>query len=153
MIAKMLQRIKVPTSTNKLTVFSDGNDDYTFSMQALLDTELIDYGQLIKIRKHGRVVDKIRRVVYGKPQAEDIETTEVENFNSIIRERLGRFVRKTKCHAKKLSRLKNILNLFQFYWNFIKPLHEGRTPAMEEGLTDKILTWTDFLHMQLSDAS
>jgi IS1 family transposase len=30
----------------------------------------------------------------------DVETTDVENFNGILRERLGRLVRRTKCFAK-----------------------------------------------------
>ncbi|MDR0372392.1 MAG: IS1 family transposase, partial [Nitrososphaerota archaeon] len=60
---------------------------------------LIDYGQLIKIKKKGRVVGKKKLVVYGEPFLEDIETTEVENFNSILRERLGRLVRESKCFS------------------------------------------------------
>ncbi len=152
MLLLAAQRLQTPTLANKLKIFSDGNDEYTVTLSEIFEQDKIEYGQLIKIREHGRVVDKVRRVVYGEPEVENIETTDVENFNSIIRERLGRFVRKTKCHAKKVARLKNILSLFQFYWNFIKPLHQGKTPAMEEGLIDKSLTWADFLHMQLSDA-
>ncbi len=39
---------------------------------------------------------KIQKVIYGAPNIDEIETTDIENMNSIFRERLGRFVRKTK---------------------------------------------------------
>ncbi len=61
----------------------------------------MDYGQLIKIREGGKVIDKIHKIVYGSPTVEDIETTDIENFNGILRERVSRLVRKTKCHSKK----------------------------------------------------
>ncbi len=150
MLLLAAQRLQTPTLTNKLKIFSDGNDDYTTTLSEVFEQDTVEYGQLIKIREHGKVVDKIRRVVYGEPEVEDIETTDVENFNGIIRERLSRFVRKTKCHGKKLSRLRNALSLFQFYWNFMKPLHKNLTPAMHEGLIGKTVTWGNFLHMKLS---
>lgn len=150
MLALAAERLQTPTPLKKFKVFSDGNDDYTTILSEVFDRNHLDYGQLVKIREHGKVVDKIRRVVYGKPEVEDIETTDVENFNGILRERLSRFVRKTKCHSKKLSRLKNALSLFQFYWNFMKPLHKNLTPAMQEGIIRKCMTWGSFLHMKLS---
>ena len=84
---------------------------------------------------------------------EDIETTNVENFNTILRARLSRLVRKTQCHAKKKKSIKDSVELFKFYWNFIKPLHRKQTPGMEEGLIRKKLTWGSFLHLRLSDIS
>ena len=54
----------------------------------MLSVRLIDYGQLIKVKKNGKVVDKKELVVYGEPSLEDIETAEVENFNGFLRERL-----------------------------------------------------------------
>jgi len=58
---------------------------------------LLDYGQLVKIKEKGRLVGKERWVVYGDLSLVEVETTDVENFNGILRERLGRLVRKTKC--------------------------------------------------------
>jgi len=49
----------------------------------------------------------------------DIETTDVENFNGILRERIGRLVRKTKCFSKCKTRLECAIQLFQFYWDFV----------------------------------
>jgi IS1 family transposase len=45
------------------------------------------------------VVGKKKRVVYGEPSLGDIETMDVENFNGILRERLGRLVRESKCFS------------------------------------------------------
>ena len=149
MLTRFANRVKQPTPDNPLTIFSDGNDDYTVVLEELFPTNSMTYGQLIKIREKGRVVDKIRRIVYGIPAIEDIETTYVENYNGILRERLSRLVRKTKCHAKRKRRLENALHLFQFYWNFIHLIHQKQTPAMMEGKATKIWTWGAFLHAKL----
>jgi hypothetical protein len=61
---------------------------------------LLDYGQLVKIKEKGRLVGKERWIVFGDLALVEVETTDVENFNGILRERLGRLVRKTKCFAK-----------------------------------------------------
>ncbi len=150
MLLLAAQRLQTPTLTNKLKIFSDGNDDYAFTLPQFFKTDCINYGQLVKIREKGKVVDKIHRKVYGNPETENIETTDVENYNGILRERLSRLVRKTKCHGKKLSRLENAVALFQFYWNFMKPLHKNMTPAIMESQANKIWTWGNFLHAKLS---
>ena len=60
----------------------------------------VDYGQLIKVRGHGRVVCKETMVVYGGSSLGDVEAIVVERFNGILCERLGRFVRGSKCFSK-----------------------------------------------------
>ena len=145
MIEKFYNRLQLPTANNKIQLFSDGNDDYEYVLPEYYPDTCIDYGQLIKIREGGKVVDKLRRVVFGSPELDDIETTDVENFNGILRERVGRLVRKTRCHSKQKQALINAVELIQFYWNCIKPLHGGMTPAMMESLTDVLWSWDDFL--------
>ena len=149
MFVDFAKRIKPPTFTDRLKLFSDGNDDYTFVMPEFFKKDCINYGQLIKIRGKGRVVDKIRKVIYGKLVLDEIETTDVENYNGILRERLSRLVRKTKCFGKRKSRLENALHLFQFYWNFMHPLKKNLTPAIMEGQATKIWTWGNLLHAKL----
>jgi hypothetical protein len=149
MFVYFAKRVQPPTFTDHLTIFSDGNDDYTFVMPEFFRKDCINYGQLIKIREKGRVVDKIHKVVYGQLSLDEIETTDVENYNGILRGRLSRLVRKTKGFSKKLSRLENALHLFQFYWNFMHPLKKNLTPAMMEGQATKIWTWGNFLHAKL----
>ena len=153
MLATFAKRVEPATFTDRLKIFSDGNDDYTFVLPIFFRRDCINYGQLVKIREKGRVVDKIHRVVYGNPVLEEIETTDVENFNGILRERLSRLVRKTKCFGKRKSRLENALHLFQFYWNFMHPIKKNLTPAMLESQSTKIWTWGNFLHAKLRYSS
>jgi len=89
--------------------------------------------------------DKIKRIIFGNPCPGDIETTNVENFNGILRERNGRLVRKTKCFSKLKWRAKCSLLVFQFHWNFINKFRRGSTPGMLEGIVEKPWTWDDFL--------
>ena len=149
MFKKVADRVQPPTFNYRLNIFSDGNDDYTFIMPEFFRKDCINYGQLVKIREKGKLVGKVRGTVFGNPEREDIETTDVENFNGIIRERVGRFVRRTKCYAKKIDRLSNALSVFQFYWNFMKPISQNLTPAMMEGQATKVWTWGNFLHARL----
>lgn len=110
----------------------------------------MNYGQLIKIKEKGRVVEKQKRIIFGTPKIEDIETTNVECHNGIFRGRLSRLIRKTKCHSKSLEQLDNHIGFFQFFWNYVNPLHEKLSPAMEEGITHKLWTWGNFLHWKLT---
>lgn len=136
--------IEWPKDDEKVQFFSDGNDDYMYIIPEYFRRLVLEYGQPVKIRDNGKVVDKERRVIYGSPDADDIETTDVENFNGILRERIGRLVRKTKCFSKLKRRLDCSLHLFRFYWNFINDFKRGTTPAMLEGLAAKQWNWHEF---------
>lgn len=115
------------------------------------DVETLNYGQLVKVRdENGRLIRKERRVIFGEVDVDDIETTDVENFNGILRERLGRLVRRMKCFAKVQRRLVCSLGLFQFYWNFIKEFERGKSSGLIEGLTDHVWSWHEFLHKTLT---
>lgn len=145
--------IQKPTNKNKLTIYSDGNFEYESILPEYFEKKAINYGQIIKIKQEGRVIDKKKAIIFGNPKIEDIETTNVENLNTILRARLSRLVRKTQCHAKKKQSLECSVELFRFYWNFMKPLHGKLTPGMEEGLIHKRLTWGNFLHWKLTDVN
>ncbi len=145
MIEKLFWRVELPFHDDKIQIFSDGNDDYEYILPKFYADTCIDYGQLIKIREKGKVVDKKQKIVFGNPEINDIETTDVENFNSILRERVGRLVRKTKCYSKKKSRLGNAIEFIQFHWNFMDTIHDNLTPAMIESLSNRIWSWDDFL--------
>lgn len=145
MIEKLHQRTQTPTPENKTVIFTDGNDDYTYTLTDYYPETCIDYGQLIKIREKGKVVGKVKRIVYGNPDLDDIETTDIENFNGIARERIGRFVRETKCFSKRKKRTECAVHVFQFYWDFINEFKRGSSPAMSEKLVDHIWTWNEFL--------
>lgn len=100
----------------KVEVFTDDNDDYMYMLPHYFDVMRLNYGLLIKLRaENGRLIRKDRRVIFGDPDVDDIETTDVENFNGILRERLGRLVRRTKCISKKKQCLHCAISLFIFY--------------------------------------
>jgi len=144
MVENLFDRTRLPFPDNKIEIFTDGNDDYTYVLSDYYADTCINYGQLIKIKENGRVVDKKKRTIYGDPDLEDIETTDIENFNGILRERMGRLVRKTKCFSKYKRRLECAIELFQFYWNFMKELRRNTSPAMLEELTDHMWCWDEF---------
>lgn len=150
MIDDLFERTELPSPDNKIEIFTDGNDDYTYVLPEYYPNTCINYGQLVKIREQGRVVDKERRVIYGAPNTDEIETTNVENFNGILRERISRLVRKTKCYSKQRKRLEDALHLFQFYWNFMNEFRRGWTPAMLEGIDSEKWSWHDFFYFQIN---
>ena len=143
---KVFDRVQLPFPHVKIQIFSDGNDDYTSTIPEYYAETCVDYGQLIKIREGGKVVDKIKKIIFGTPCIDEIETTDIENMNGICRERLGRLVRKTKCYSKKKTRLVNAFELFHFYWNFMDMLTKTETPAMLEGLADFQWNWEQFFN-------
>ena len=145
MLNTLYDRIKHPTQDNKLEIFSDGNFEYATGLGKLYDQSCIEYGQLIKYKEGGKLVGKEKRVIFGQPDIDDIETTDVENYNSILRSRLSRLVRKSKCFSKKRNKLCDAIELMQFHWNFMDTLPKRGTPAMEEKLADHQWSWDEFL--------
>lgn len=145
----MKERIRAPTEGEHLVVYSDGKDSYETVLPAYFEKKFIDYGRLIKVREKGRVVDKIREVVFGQPFINCVNTNNVENYNGILRGFVGYLVRKTKSIAKKLRKLEARLELFQFYWNFIHEIADRGTPAIQEGLAKRKWTWSNFFHYKL----
>jgi len=141
--------IKTPTKNNKLLIYTDGNFDYKTAIQEQFNTKTVDYGILVKIKEKGRVVDKKKKNIFGSTDPKDIETTNVENFNAILRGRISRLVRKTNTHGKDKDKLNSAVDFFKFYWNFIKPLKNNQTPAMIEGIEDKIWSWEYFFCVKL----
>lgn len=101
------------------------------------------YGRLIKHKKAGKLIWKCKEKVFRNPNIEDIDTTVIENYNGILRERMSRLVRKLKCFSKKRRRYEKHLDIFQAYNNFMKVV-DGKTPLMKEGKTSKIWQWEDF---------
>lgn len=150
MICVFKRSLRPAETGEKVEVFTDGNDDYAYALPCFFKVRQLDYAQLVKIRDaNGRLIRKEVRVVYGDPDHEDVETVNVENFNSILRERVGRLVRKTKCFSKKRARLRCAVTLFQFYWNFISEIRRGVTPAMMENCSTHAWTWHEFYYSKL----
>ena len=139
--------LRNPKRGERVEVVTDGNDDYTFTFPSFFKVDQLNYGQLVKIRDaNGRLIRKEIRIVYGDPGVDEVETVNVENFNSILREQVGRLVRKPKCFSKKKSRFRCALRVFQFYWDFISEIKRGITPATIEKCSKHVWTWHEFYY-------
>ena len=157
LMAMVKNRGKVPDIDNKATFVSDGNDQYTTAILGNFDPDTINYGQLVKERKGGRVVGKTRTIIFGDLEAGGIETVYVERYNLTLRHRISIFVRKSICFSKCKNMLNDHLDLYQCYTNSIRPhltlaiktpkrlRNIERTPCMAEGITNHPWTWREFL--------
>jgi hypothetical protein len=151
MMGDFKRSLRRPMRSEKIEIFTDGNDDYTYALPCFFKARELNYGQLVKIRDaNGRLIRKEIRVVYGNSDVDEVETVNVENFNSILRERVGRLVRKTKCFSKKKLRLVCAIDLFMFYWNFMSELKRGLTPAIMEDCATCIWSWHDFYYSAIT---
>jgi len=128
------------------------------------------YGQLIKQKKHGKLLTLSTRVVLGAERLTHlgltISTALVERVNLTLRQALAPLARKTASFCKDRERLRQRVVFFQAFYNVARPhmslrqplpLHErtrhgaicpqwrGRTPAMAAGLTDHIWTFRELL--------
>ncbi len=65
MIEKMSSRLELPSPTNKINIFTDGYEEYERCLAKYYNETCINYGQIIKIRKCGKIVDKIKTCCLG----------------------------------------------------------------------------------------
>jgi hypothetical protein len=145
-------------------------------VKRILDPNLC-YAQVDKRREGGRVVEVVRRIIFGSAKdiatileadgcGSQINTAYVERDNLTSRQSNGRLVRKTLSHSKKLHFLERQIALEDALHNFVRPhctlrttlprpgAHgrkwEPRTPAMAARLTDHIWTLEELLSYRLS---
>jgi hypothetical protein len=128
----------------------------------------LKYARICKQREKGRVVEIIEEVVFGEPEevlrllgadsGGRINTSYIERLNLSIRNSLARFVGRGMNCSKDLEIHSKVIDFFQAWYNFVKPhkslrvdLKDGdkkwmqRTPAMAEGLTDRIWSLSELL--------
>ncbi len=128
----------------------------------------LKYVQVEKKRVQGTFVESVKNIVFGNKENilemlevnEDghIGTSYVERFNLTIRTSLARFIRKGMNFSKKMRMHTKAFDLFQAWYNFVKPhdslkikincgnrRREYRTPAMAEKFTDHIWTLGELL--------
>ena len=118
------------------------------------------YAQVIKTRRHDRVVRVDRRAVIGAAwrfddalaHSEDsstVNTSFIERLNLTIRQGSAYLSRRTLSHARATDTLEAHLELLRCYYNFVRPHgalkfgRETRTPAMQAGLAQRRLTFRD----------
>ena len=141
--------MRQPDYKNKLTIYSDGNDDYRIVLPDYYHKDCLCYGQKIKSKDGVKIIPAIKRKIFGNPNLDDIDTNASECMNSIFRNRISRMVRKSQCHAKNKYAISNAFALFQFYWNFMHENEKKLTPAILEKQATKTWTWGNFLRAKL----
>jgi len=136
----------------------------------LLPPPSLQYAQVVKTRRKGRIVDIQYKVVYGNEEdikerlknstvSHSINTSFVERVNGTLRHIDKRLARKTYCFSKNVKYHKDQLDLSLAYYHLVKP-HKGlrieanqdngkkwqeRTPFYSAGLTDHIWTIKELL--------
>lgn len=131
------------------------------------------YGQVVKERKQGRIVNITYRVKCGAERlaqlGKKISTTLIERLNLTFRQSLAPLARKTLSFSKERENLKKQTVFFQAFYNFARPhmsLREKiskttepfeqrwkqKTPGMAAGLTDHIWTFRELLTIKLAYA-
>lgn len=133
----------------------------------------LDYVQVVKHRKKGRVTSIETSIVFGdkerimkrldaSPVSKSINTSFVERNNLTMWQSSNRLARKTNGFSKELAKLEAHLDLASGYYHFVKE-HLGlreevinqnrrwrpRTPAMAAGITDHIWSIRELLTYQI----
>jgi IS1 family transposase/transposase-like protein len=124
------------------------------------------YGQVVKKKRNGRLVEVVTRVVCGAERLSTlgltISTTLLERLNLTFRHALAPLARKTLSFSKKRSHLEQQTHFFQAFYNVARPhmslrdqmtgtpqrfvqRWRPRTPAMAAGITDHVWTFRELL--------
>ena len=142
----------------------------------VIDCDL-KYVQLIKEHKKGKLVSTKTQIVCGNEleilqlideseRSNTINTSFVESRNGSYRKDIKRLTRKTKCHSKDADLHIGHINLLTGVYNYTKENESFReiinpeaklfeqkykkvSPAMKEGILDKILTLEELLMIRI----
>lgn len=134
----------------------------------------LNYVQVVKHRRRGRVVRLEKKLVYGSweavnkileesPVSRTVNIAFVENSNMVSRHHNRRLTRKTLSFSKERNPLVGQFTLFKAYHHFVKP-NKGlrireeqgrrkwrqRTPAMSAGVTDHVWSMSELFHFKVS---
>ena len=139
----------------------------------LVPLDDLKYVKVLKKKVKNYVVETIQRIIFGDPKEifkilganseSFIGTSHAERINLTIRTSLARFIRKGMNFSKTMKMHQKAFDLFQAWYNLIKPhkalrleINSGnrkwfqRTPAMAEGITDHIWNLKELLTFRVS---
>ncbi len=178
LITRLIRRVRLSALKLPLLIVTDGLRTYKTAIGHIFREKVasigrgrrrlsewveINYAQVIKRYKERRVVEVERRVVKDSQEMVEslrhkaseesfIKTSFVEGLNATFRQRLSRFVRRTRALAKRTETIEEAMWLFGSIYNFCTP-HESlricivkdqqkhyvqRTPAMASDITDHV---------------
>jgi IS1 family transposase len=141
---------------NRVQLTTDGHGAYPSTVDSAFARD-IDYAMLV--RKYGETPEAEKRyspavcigaerhVVRGRPDPEEISTSDVERQNLSLRMGMRRFTR-TNAFSKKLENHMHALSIYFMHHNFVR-IHQPLrvTPAMEAGVTDQLWDLTDIVQI------
>ena len=140
-------------------IVTDGFEFYEKVVRRVFGPAVL-YGQVLKTRRHDRIVQVERRARMGAPwrfeealiNSEDsstLNTSFIERLNLTIRQGSAYLSRRTLSHARSADKLDGHLELLRCHYNFVRPHgaltfgREVRTPAMQAGLATRRLTFRE----------
>jgi IS1 family transposase len=127
----------------------------------------LNYGQVCKTKKEGKIDKIYKQTVFGNFDEDDISTSLIERQNLNNRQENSRLERKTLKFSKEKDFLVASFWIYFFYYNFIRPhkaLREEnpdyiigksrtrwlkRTPAMYAKVCDRRFKWSDVLNFPI----
>ena len=142
---------------NRVQLTTDGLKAYIEAVEEGFGKD-VDYAQLVKL--YGQTVEGQKRYspahivgvektcCTGRPDPKHISTSYVERSNLSIRMGLRRFTRLTNAFSKKVENHVYALSIYFMHYNFCR-IHQTLrvTPAMEAGVTDKLMTLEDMVRI------
>lgn len=147
---KMLaSRLRFPTRKKRVTILSDGNKQNLTAIPKHFPQCAINYALRKKIKKNGKIVSIVSRVILGCWPKDQVGITQLDGFCSKLRERISCFTRKARSFAKRKRCIEERLEIFSVQHNFIEE-KKRETPAMKEGIMGRQLNWSNVLHARLS---
>ena len=140
-------------------IATDGFEYYVGVIERLFGSACV-YGQVLKTRRNDRVVrverrrrigtaGRLKAALWESEDSETLNTSFVERLNLTIRHGSAYLRRRSPCHARGEDQLRGHVELLRCYYNFIRPHRalrvgrETRTPAMQAGVVNKRLAWSD----------
>jgi IS1 family transposase len=142
---------------SQVQMTTDGLKKYVAAVEKAFEGH-IDYAQLVKIygkgERDGKIDNRIQYIgadritISGNPDPAHISTSMVERQNLTMRMHMRRFTRKTNAFSKKLENHKHSVAIHFVWYNFVR-IHKTLrvTPAMEAGLTDRLMEISDMVKL------
>jgi len=146
---KLSSRLRLPTRKRRLTLFTDGNRQNITAIKKHFPQGSVNYGIKKKIKEGDRVVSIVNKVLLGSVNLAEVAINNVDGLCSKLRERVSCFTREARGFAKKKRCIKTRFGIVSTQHNWIEK-KKGKTPAMQERLHHRPITWSEILHTRLS---
>jgi IS1 family transposase len=142
----------------RVQLTTDGLSTYVDAVEEAFGAG-VDYAQLVKIYGEGpksperkyspsEFVRAKQQPIEGNPDKKHISTSYVERANLSLRMGVRRYTRLTNAFSKKFQNHVRMVAIYTVFYNWIR-IHKSLkvTPAMEAGLTESTMEWSDIVEL------